>query len=217
MLSNTNILLGVLLVGCIVLLLCYTSDSPLGNKKVCNSFDQKCFKIVEKFDPSTHDEASKRLSYLNTFSVKLMRHLRKKYLWREVTSDNELYRKELALFLISNYNPDNIVENNPKDSKNTSFVEDKGKIFALCLREKASGKNKFHSNAILEYVVLHELSHMATTEFGHSKPFWYNFKILMEEAKECGIHKPFNYGNNPEVYCSLKIEYNPYFDDSLST
>ena len=44
-------------------------------------------------------------------------------------------------FLLKNYNPNNLKENVPMSKINTSYVEDKGKIFAVCLREKFSGND----------------------------------------------------------------------------
>ena len=181
-------------------------------KKVCNEIDKRCYSIVGKYEESTHEDASELLAYLNKFCIKMMRHLRTKYIYN---GHGTPYRQEMVKFLLSNYNPDVIIENAPIGSDNTSYVEDKGKVFALCLREKVSGEEKFHANHILEYVTLHELSHMATTEIGHEIPFWTNFKIILEEANELGIHTPIDYSIYPEVYCSLPINYNPYFDSKL--
>ena len=136
--------------------------------------------------------------------------MRKKYLFER--RGNE-YLQDLTRNLIKNYNPDNLIENNPPNSENTSYVEDKGAVFAVCLREKASGKNNFHDRGILEYVLLHELAHLSTKKIGHeSREFWINFKILTIEAVELGIHKPVDYKHEPTVYCSLHVDYNPYFD-----
>ena len=47
---------------------------------------------------------------------------------------------------------------------------------------------------------------------GHKSEFWQNFKFLLENAKEAGIHKPVDYKNEPREYCGMKIHDNPYYD-----
>jgi hypothetical protein len=118
--------------------------------------------------------------------------------------------------LLFNYNPDAIVENNPSSDVNTSYVEDKGKVFALCLREKVSGKNAIHNKNILEFVTMHEMAHMASDTVGHEDPeFWINFKKLMIAAVELGIHTPIDYSKYPINYCSLVVNYSPYYDEGI--
>ena len=41
---------------------------------------------------------------------------------------------------------------------------------------------------------------------------WENFKFLLQNAKESGIHDPTNYKEKPKEYCSMKIKDNPYYD-----
>ena len=64
----------------------------------------------------------------------------------------------------------------------------------------------------LMYVAIHELSHVMTKSVGHKSDFWNNFKFLLENAKEAGIHEPVDYKKKPKKYCSMKISDNPYFD-----
>jgi hypothetical protein len=181
-------------------------------KKVCNNVDKRCYNIVGKYEDSTHEDASELLAYLNRYCIDMLRHLREKYLFKK---QGTKYRQEMVKFLLENYNPDSLIENAPITSENTSYVEDKGKVFAICLREKLTGKEKFHNKNILEFVVLHEITHMATKEMGHDLPFWTNFKIILEEAVNLNMHKPTDYSKFPDVYCSLELNYNPYFDKNL--
>lgn len=184
----------------------------------CNSIDGRCYDVVGKFKQSEQDEASARLAYVNLFCVKLIKHMRNKYIIGAYSKKNGSdinHRKELTYRLMNNYNPDKIVENDPNNSINTSYVQDKGDVFAVCLRQKKNNRNKFHDLHIVEFVVLHELSHLASIGIGHDTEFWHNFKILLQEAKDCGIHDPINYRNNPTNYCSLDITYNPYYDNKI--
>ena len=182
-------------------------------KPQCNNVDGRCYSIVENFESSTHIKASEMLAYANNFCIKLLRHLRNKYMW---DGDNQSYRYDAVFNLLQNYNPDALIENNPSGDVNTSYVENKGKIFALCLRNKHLGDNAFISLNILEFVILHELSHLTTISYGHDINFWTNFKLLLNEAVEINIHKPSDYSKQSVDYCTLHIDYNPYFDNGIT-
>ena len=64
----------------------------------------------------------------------------------------------------------------------------------------------------LMFVAIHELSHVMTKSIGHNSEFWENFKFLLENAKEFGIHQPVDYKEKPREYCGMKIHDNPYYD-----
>ncbi len=120
--------------------------------------------------------------------------------------------------LLDGYNPDVIQENNPKGIVNTSYVYNKGEEVAFCLREKKTGQNRIHENHILEFVVLHEISHIADldmSESSHKNEFWQIFKFMLMNAKEAGLHNPTDYTRSPTNYCGLEIEYSPYYDNNL--
>lgn len=179
--------------------------------KKCNDIDGRCYQVID--DHQDQEKASEILGQLNQFSIRLLRHLREKYVYRQ---EGTVEQRSAVRYLLRNYNPDNIVENRPLSSDNTSFVEDKGKLFAMCLREKKSGMHNFHSLPELEFVLLHELSHLATFVYSHGLEFWQTFKFILTEAKLAGLHEPINYAIYPFDYCSLLINYNPYFDDRIT-
>lgn len=184
----------------------------LGNKRECNPLDGRCYKIVGNYDKDSHIAASKKLAELNRIAIELIRYMRKKYLWEP---NRDSYGKQLTLNLMENYNPDSVIENAPPDTVNTSYVEDKGIVFAMCLRERKSGKFKIHSDNILVFVLLHELTHLASKEFGHGDVFWHDFSIIIQNAAEAGLYTPVDYSKNPINYCGLDVNYNPYYDKNI--
>lgn len=203
----------VLVILIAYILLQSNSDYFTSRQKVCNSVDGRCYLIVSNFDNSTYEQASDTLAKLNMFSIELMRSLREKYLWNRLGSPR---RQKMVEYLLENYSPDSIIENNPDSDVNTSYVEDKGRIYAICLREKESGNNNIHDLNILKFVVMHEMSHMGSVTTGHEDPeFWINFKILLDESSKLGLYTPVNYEKYPVYYCSLKVDYNPLFDDQV--
>lgn len=207
---NESVLVAIVICSLVIYVVVTDNHEFTPRKRVCNDIDGRCYDIADKYYKTK--EASEILAQLNDFGINVMRHLRRKYIWND--SGNP-HGKEIVEYLLSNYNPDTIIENAPINDVNTSYVDDKGKVFALCLREKESGDNNFHSMDLLKFVVLHEMSHMATESFGHEVDFWTHFKFLLKEAKAAGLYNPVDYNKQPIVYCSLKVSYNPYFDNRL--
>lgn len=209
----TNIIIAIVIVIIILALAYYYYKYDFDHaRKNCNGVDFRCYPTVSKY--STEYEASEMLAKINLFCLDFMKYLRNKYIFSNVPQCDAKRAVEL---LLANYNPDGIIENDPHNDVNTSFVDDKGKVFGVCLREKKSGKNKFHNMNIIKFVVLHELSHMATTSFGHEPDFWIVFKMFLHEAEEAGMYTPVNYEQSPINYCHLDIQYNPYYDIELPT
>jgi hypothetical protein len=186
-------------------------------KKVESDIDGRHYKVVEDFDPETYDDAADRLARINIFVGKLLDRLEKKYIIQGQGTDiDRVYVRNI----IKRYNPDIIMENNPNGELYTSFVLNKGDKIGFCLREKLSGKNKFHNNNLIKFVVLHEISHLGIPDQtdkhnGHPPEFWRLFKLLTREAYETGAYIPVDYSEAPVNYCGVSVYYNPFFDESL--
>jgi hypothetical protein len=135
----------------------------------------------------------------------LIEHLKIKY---EGHNDDRVQR------LVKKFNPDKIMETLPT-SQYTAYSENKGEKLALCLnadKKEDDGNDHLIDAHTLMFVSLHELSHIATKSIGHKTEFWDNFKFLLQEAKEAGIHEPKDYGTEGSTeYCGMQIKDNPYF------
>ena len=203
-------IIGCLIVGTVLfILICQSTDAFTSRQNTCNNIDNRCYSTVDKYDNS--QEASEMLAKLNAFNIALLRHLRAKYIF-----DNNQHRASpLVAYLLHNYNPDNIIENAPIGQVNTSYVDNKGETFAVCLREKSSGRHRMHDEKTLQFVVMHEMAHLTLADYGHNTDFWTNFKFLLTEAKAAGLHSPQNYERDQVEYCSVQVDYSPYYDDSL--
>jgi hypothetical protein len=112
--------------------------------------------------------------------------------------------------LVEGFNPTKISETLPT-SELTAFSENKGEKIAFCLNKKKNGSKLIDINT-LTFVALHELSHVATKSIGHGQEFWENFKWVLQNAKEAGIYSPIDYKTNPQEYCGMEINDNPYYD-----
>lgn len=119
--------------------------------------------------------------------------------------------KENVKRLYDGFNPKKVMETLPT-SKFTAYSENKGEKIAFCLNKKKGENEHLIDESTLTFVAIHELSHVMTKSIGHKSEFWENFKFLLEQAKEGGIHNPVDYKKEPREYCGMKIHDNPYYD-----
>jgi len=125
---------------------------------------------------------------------------------------NKYPDKDNVQRLVSGYNPQRVMETLPT-SEYTAYSENKGEKIAFCLNKKRKGEDHMIDEHTLMFVAIHELSHVATKSIGHKTEFWDNFKFLLENAKEAGIHIPVDYKDDPQEYCGMDIKDNPYYDN----
>lgn len=189
----------------IIIVIYYYYDEISRETYVVSSLDGEYYRVLEKFEDK--EEAANIMAEINQRINTLIDYMYEKY--KEQPSSHQF---DLVMRIKRRYDASNLFENDPPDQYNTSFVTDKGKEFAVCIREKESGDEEFHDINIISFVVVHELSHIASIEFGHEDEFWNNFYYLLIEAVECGIYNPIDYSKNPINYCSLHVDYNPLFD-----
>jgi hypothetical protein len=126
------------------------------------------------------------------------------YLKRKYPDDERVKR------LVANYKRENMQEG-PPDPKGvtTSYVYNKGEKIVFCLR---TVEGKLHDKNTVMFVVVHEMSHLATKSYDHNREFWTNFKFLLEEAVKAGLYIPIDYKKGPVKYCGMTIYSNPLYD-----
>jgi len=163
---------------------------------------------------SHRTEAADLLAQLNDTAEKLIVHLKSKYDGR---NDD---RGKLTKSLASRYRGHSrLVETNPNNSSgDTSYTLDKGYLLSMCLRKsKDNNLNNLHDLNTLRFVLIHELTHIATSVQQHPNLFWRAFRWLLHEAAEAGLYTPVKYEENPvKGYCAkMDINYSPHHDDTL--
>ena len=113
------------------------------------------------------------------------------------------------------FNPEKLSES-PSDSEYTSYSVNKGEKIFICLRNKATGELVDVNTLLL--VSLHEITHVMTSDVGHTPMFWSNFKYILREATRMGIYTYVDYSKAPVAYCGMQITSTPYtpgLDDDL--
>lgn len=96
-----------------------------------------------------------------------------------------------------------IITENNGTSKYTSYSINKGEKIVFCLRSKKTGQ--LHNFNLIMYVVLHELSHVACPEYGHTELFNKIFAFITNQAINIGLYSKINFYTEPEDYCGMII------------
>lgn len=81
------------------------------------------------------------------------------------------------------------------------YSVNKGEAIALCTRHGITND--------VVFVMIHELAHIYTHEWGHTDRYWSNFAFLLREAGEQGIWKRVDYAEAPSEVCGDPIEFLP--------
>jgi len=151
-------------------------------------------------DRSKLKESADLLANVTAKCKQLVNYMKEKY------PDNATVKR-----LVTGYNPQKIMETLPT-SKHTAYSENKGEKIAFCLNPTKEDEDNLIDEHTLMFVAIHELSHVCTKSVGHKDEFWKNFKILLNNAKDAGIHYPKDYKRKPTNYCGMTIHDNPYYD-----
>lgn len=143
------------------------------------------------------DQSAAILEEIHTRILKLISHLEKKY-------PNDSFVTTLK----SHYSKGSLSEA-AVDSRYTTFTIDKQDIH-ICLRTRDTHETPYDTN-LLMYVMLHELAHMANSEYyyderaQHGPRFKHLFKTLTQESINIGIYQYENYSQAPKEYCGITI------------
>ena len=119
-------------------------------------------------------------------------------------SDNIKY-KEFSPYIIQLKNKINdiVIRESTAITKYTSYTINKGEQIIFCIRSKIY--EKIHDINLIMYVALHEISHVACPEYGHTDLFKKIFHFICQEAVVLKLYRPDNYNIQPLEYCGMII------------
>lgn len=86
-----------------------------------------------------------------------------------------------------------------------AFSVDKSSIH-ICLRN-AQGEIEDVNSSM--FVLIHELAHVATRDYGHSPEFWANMRFLLELAEQLGVYRYENYDRSTTTFCGHPLGASP--------
>ena len=218
-----NYLIAIIIILIIILIYQYTT-AYFNNRDLVPFIvdnDYNIYKVSGNYDNS--DQAGKILDEVNNRLLAFFKYLKTKYQINkeyDFNPDLNIYPsqcREIVQLILFNYNPESIIENDPKKSTDTSYTILKGKELHVCLRNR-DDPSKLQNIDDIMFVILHEITHMGNKTWdldAHGTKFWTYFKFILHEAKLAGIYEPVNYRLFGVDYCGLFISYSPYFDDNL--
>jgi hypothetical protein len=156
---------------------------------VRSSVDNEVYVIQNMPDKQ---DAADLLARLCKVIKSLVKHMQGKY------PDNKDARR-----LARNFDPRNVSETGRGETY-TSYTVNKGERLVFCLRER-NKKNRLHELNLLVYVAIHELAHLMTQEVGHTRKFWENNKLLLNEAIALKLYRRVDFDAHPVEYCGIPI------------
>lgn len=180
--------------------------------RVCNL--DSCYNV--RTDIENVDETVRLLNEIDLMIERLTYCMKTKYCGKPgkpALIDNP-YMKMLTDNIIDKYKKENMIENSTNDTTLTSFVTDKGKLFAICTR-LSSGTGRHHDLELLKFIALHELSHIANSLPGtenHGDEFWKTFKLIHKEALENGLCTNIRTKSGTITYCNGLVLNDSNFD-----
>lgn len=74
----------------------------------------------------------------------------------------------------------------------------------VCVRSP-SEPAKLESFNTTMYVLLHEVAHVATDEYGHPPVYWDNFRWLLEAAEHLGVYTYEDFDAMPVTHCGHRL------------
>jgi hypothetical protein len=90
-------------------------------------------------------------------------------------------------------------------STEAGYSENKGEAIALCLKDD-DYRDKMEE---LYFVMIHELAHIASENYGHDAEFWECQDWVQECAIRAGVYEYKDYSQSPSTICAFRLDQNP--------
>lgn len=166
--------------------------------------------------------AADTMDKLNANAHLLINHLYTNYINGTAISDIKSEHRQnvidSVLRLKKKFKTASMEENIPSRSGgDTSYVLNKGDVMALCLRDPKNENNVDDDFNMMNFVLIHEMSHIADRNYGHERSFWNIFRFILSEGVKIGLHHPINYRKYPTGYCGIQVSYSPLYDIDLDS
>lgn len=106
---------------------------------------------------------------------------------------------------LNNKIENSIIMESGENAVYTSYSVNKGEQIVFCLRSRSDSTGTLHDMNLLMYVVLHEMSHVACPEYGHTDLFKQIFNFITQRAMEIDLYNKIPFNQTPTEYCGLMI------------
>ncbi len=119
---------------------------------------------------------------------------------------NSKYQNKYEVKRLLNNQYVEIEEKSFKYKDQVAYSINKGEKIGICLRNK---QGKYEDMNTGFFVLMHELAHVMSKDYGHHEKFWNNFSLLIKAAIECKVYTYQSFDNYTN-FCGLEITYTPY-------
>jgi hypothetical protein len=96
-------------------------------------------------------------------------------------------------------------ETSSHDSKEAGYTLNKRHV-SLCIRNEQGNVEDFNSSV---FVLLHEMTHVASDTIGHHVDFWRDNKFILHLADQAGFYTYKDFEKEPTNYCGHRLSSNP--------
>lgn len=119
------------------------------------------------------------------------------------TQENKTLNTKL---LIRRYTPESLMENVTQE--HTTYTVNKGDQLSVCLSTRDNEQHLYDINRLM-FVIIHELAHIGSENYGHGKEFVLFFMYLLRKSVELKIYEYQDYSKTPVEYCGININTTP--------
>lgn len=190
---TTNIIVIVLIIS-ITTYIIYYKISHRGTVYVKSDIDNE-FYLVRDLPDRQH--ACNMLAKIKQNLVKLVKYL----------NDNKAKYPDYATYITrcNDRLANCIINEGSEDSVYTSYSINKGEQIVFCLRSRKYNTGQLHDINLVMYVALHELSHVASPEYGHTDLFKKIFAFMTNIAVQLNLYDKISFNTSNTEYCGLII------------
>lgn len=176
----------------------------MGHKSFVESFDKSNWVREKAWDgndylvrPSKQQrDVADCLATLNASILKIIEELKNRKQNNELGADMIVPLENL----LKRYSH-NAIREGMEENEYTSFSLDKREIH-FCVRSRDDKHSIYDSNLLL-YVGIHEVSHLACPNEGHTREFTSIFVYLLGVASDLHLYEPMDFRKSPVNYCGL--------------
>lgn len=188
--SATKLIVSIMI---LLTLIIYYWKKFVSSTYVKSKIDNKYYLVRDLPD---RQEVADTLAYIKLNIKKLIDHM--------LSSPNNQYKRDIVTLKEKFENV--TISENIYDFYYTSYSVNKGEQLVFCMRSRKNATtDKKHDINLMMYVVLHEISHIACPEYGHTQKFKDLFKYITQTAIDIGIYTNIDFKNAPTEYCGMSI------------
>ncbi len=199
-----KIFLNVILVlFCIFLIVFVIYNCLVDNvSPFISSYDQKEYSVRKIGNSKTRQDAANYLAILKNKADILINYM----------YENQLPDKETSERIYTRWLNCELKETSSSETS-AAYTLNKSSEVRICIRKDVDSFEDINTSM---FVLLHELSHVASISYNHTEEFKNNFSYITSLASALGLYYPEDFLNEPKSYCGTIINTTPCSENICS-